>query len=567
MSYDLNRRTFLAYFSSVGLSTTLLPGVLWSRIQDEDDPVITKEMLQDAESVAGLEFSDEERDLMLEGLNDNLENYESLRTIDIPNQVPPALYFKPVPPGVEVEVPKLQSRRSTVQVDTVPSDLEGVAFWPVTQLAALIESRRVSSVQLTSMYLKRLKTYGPKLECVITLTEDLALEQARRADDEIAAGRYRGPLHGIPWGAKDLLAVKGYKTTWGAMPFRQQMIDETATVVRKLEEAGAVLVAKLTLGALAWGDVWYGGTTKNPWNYEQGSSGSSAGSAAATAAGLVGFAIGTETWGSIVSPATRCGNTGLRPTFGRVSRAGAMALSWSMDKIGSICRSVEDCALVFDAIYGPDGLDLSVVDAPFAWDANLDVTKLRVGYVKSAFEQEREEQEEWKSYDEATLEVLAGMGVSLVPIELPDLPIGAMSFILSAEAAAAFDDLTRGGQDESMVRQIQNAWPNVFRQSRLIPAVEYIQANRFRTIVMEAMNDIMADIDVYVAPSFIGSNLLLTNLTGHPCVVLPNGFRENGTPTSISFMGRLFGEAETLALARAYQEATDFHLRRPALQT
>jgi Asp-tRNA(Asn)/Glu-tRNA(Gln) amidotransferase A subunit family amidase len=257
----------------------------------------------------------------------------------------------------------------------------------------------------------------------------------------------------------------------------------------------------------------------------------------------------------------------LRPTFGRVSRAGAMALSWSMDKIGTICRSVEDCALVFDAIYGPDGLDLSVVNAPFAWDANLDVTKLRVGYVKSAFEQEREEQEEWKRFDEATLEVLAGMGVNLLPIELPDLPIGAMSFILSAEAAAAFDDLTRSGQDDSMVRQIQNAWPNVFRQSRLIPAVEYIQANRFRTIVMEAMNEIMSDIDVYVAPSFIGSNLLLTNLTGHPCVVLPNGFRENGTPTSISFMGRLFGEAETLALARAYQEATDFHLRHPTLQT
>jgi len=563
----LDRRTFVAYFSSVGLGTTLFPGVLWSRIQDEEEPVITKEMLRDAESVAGLEFTDEERDLMLEGLNNNLESFETLRTVDIPNSVPPALYFNPLSPGSEIETRKRQARRSVVEAEQVPSDLEEVAFWPVTRLAALLESGRVSSVQLTNMYLQRLKTYGPKLECVITLTEDLALEQARRADEEIAAGRYRGPLHGIPWGAKDLMAVKGYKTTWGAMPYREQTIDETATVVKKLEEAGAVLVAKLTLGALAWGDVWYGGTTKNPWNYEQGSSGSSAGSASATAAGLVGFAIGTETWGSIVSPSTRCGNTGLRPTFGRVSRAGAMALSWSMDKIGPICRSVEDCALVFDSIYGPDGLDLSVVDAPFAWDADLDVRKLRVGYLKSAFEQEREEQEEWKRYDEATLELLAEMGVNLVPIELPDLPIGAMSFILSAEAAAAFDDLTRSGQDDLMVRQIQNAWPNVFRQSRLIPAVEYIQANRFRTIVMEAMKEIMADIDVYVAPSFVGSNLLMTNLTGHPCVVLPNGFREDGTPTSISFMGRLFGEAETLALARAYQEATDFHLRRPALQT
>jgi Asp-tRNA(Asn)/Glu-tRNA(Gln) amidotransferase A subunit family amidase len=417
------------------------------------------------------------------------------------------------------------------------------------------------------MYLDRLRTYGPKLECVITLTEELALEQARRADEEIAAGRYRGPLHGIPWGAKDLLAVKGYKTTWGAMPFKDQMIDANATVVSKLEEAGAVLVAKLTLGALAWGDVWYGGTTHNPWDYEQGSSGSSAGPAAATAAGLVGFSIGTETWGSIVSPSTRCGTTGLRPTFGRVSRAGAMALSWSMDKIGPICRSVEDCALVLDAIYGPDGLDLSVVDVPFSWDADLDVSRLRVGYVKSAFEEEREEQEEWKRFDQATLDMLSGSGVDLVPIELPDLPIGAMSFILSAEAAAAFDELTRNSGDDLMVRQIRDAWPNVFRQSRLIPAVEYIQANRVRTLAMEAMAETMADIDVYVVPSFIGSNLLLTNLTGNPCVVLPNGFRESGTPTSISFIGRLFGEAEMLALARAYQQASDFHLKSPALQT
>jgi Asp-tRNA(Asn)/Glu-tRNA(Gln) amidotransferase A subunit family amidase len=417
------------------------------------------------------------------------------------------------------------------------------------------------------MYLGRLKKYGPKLECVITLTEDLALEQARRADAEIAAGGYKGPLHGIPWGAKDLLAVPGYKTTWGAMPYKDQVIDESATVVKRLEEAGAVLIAKLTLGALAWGDVWYDGRTRNPWDYEQGSSGSSAGSASATVAGLVGFAIGTETLGSIVSPSTRCGTTGLRPTFGRVSRHGAMALSWSMDKIGPLCRSVEDCALVFDAIHGPDGRDLSVVDAPFNWDAELDVSGLRIGYVKSAFESEREEQEEWKRFDEATLESLSAMGLDLTPIELPDLPIGAMSFILRAEAAAAFDELTRTNQDDLLVRQIRNAWPNVFRQSRLIPAVEYIQANRLRTLAMEAMAEIMSEIDVYVVPSFGGSNLLLTNLTGHPCVVLPNGFREDGAPTSISFMGKLFGEAETLAVAKAYQDATDFHLRRPALQT
>jgi Asp-tRNA(Asn)/Glu-tRNA(Gln) amidotransferase A subunit family amidase len=417
------------------------------------------------------------------------------------------------------------------------------------------------------MYLDRLKKYGPKLECVITLTEQLALEQARRADDEIARGDYRGPLHGIPYGAKDLLAVGGYKTTWGAEPYKDQMIEEDATVVRRLEEAGAVLVGKLTLGALAWGDVWYGGKTRNPWNYEQGSSGSSAGSASATAAGLVGFAIGTETWGSIVSPCTICGTTGLRPTFGRVSRHGAMALSWSMDKIGPICRSVEDCALVFDAIRGPDDLDLSVRDFPFYWDAELDIKKLRVGYVESAFAEEREEQEEWKRIDELALQTLESLGVELVPMPLPDLPIGAMSFILSAEAATAFDELTLNGRDDLMVRQIRNAWPNVFRQSRLIPAVEYLKANRVRTLAMEQMDEILSDIDVYVAPSWAGANLLLTNLTGHPCVVLPDGFREDGTPTSITFNGRLFGEAEVLALAKAYQDASGFHQRQPALET
>jgi Asp-tRNA(Asn)/Glu-tRNA(Gln) amidotransferase A subunit family amidase len=563
---ELTRRRFLAYFSSVGLSSTLLPGVLWAKIQDEEEPRITKEMLGDAEQVAGLEFTDEERDLMLEGLNSNLDDYERLRMVELSNEVPPALYFDPIPPGVTVDVAVRPARRSRPRI-AAPSNLEDAAFWPLTSLAGLLESRQVSSLDLTQMYLDRLKKYGPKLECVITLTEQLALEQARRADDEIARGDYRGPLHGIPYGAKDLLAVGGYKTTWGAEPYKDQMIEEDATVVRRLEEAGAVLVGKLTLGALAWGDVWYGGKTRNPWNYEQGSSGSSAGSASATAAGLVGFAIGTETWGSIVSPCTICGTTGLRPTFGRVSRHGAMALSWSMDKIGPICRSVEDCALVFDAIRGPDGLDLSVRDFPFYWDAELDIKKLRVGYVESAFAEEREEQEEWKRIDELALQTLESLGVELVPMPLPDLPIGAMSFILSAEAATAFDELTLNGRDDLMVRQIRNAWPNVFRQSRLIPAVEYLKANRVRTLAMEQMDEILSDIDVYVAPSWAGANLLLTNLTGHPCVVLPDGFREDGTPTSITFNGRLFGEAEVLALAKAYQDASGFHQRQPALET
>jgi Asp-tRNA(Asn)/Glu-tRNA(Gln) amidotransferase A subunit family amidase len=562
---QLTRRRFLAWFSSVGISSTLLPGVLWAKIQEEKAQKITKEMLKEAEKLAGLEFTDPERELMLEGLSEYLEKYEKLRQIPLDNSVAPALQFNPILPGVHFEQERKPFKMSKLQLPELPADLEDVAFWPVSHLSQLIKNRKVSSTALTKMYLERLKKYDPKLQAVITLTEELALKQAKRADEEIAAGRYRGPLHGIPWGAKDLLATKGYKTTWGAMPYKDQVIDEDATVVKRLEEAGAVLVAKLTLGALAWGDVWFGGKTKNPWNLEEGSSGSSAGPGAATAAGLVGFAIGTETWGSIVSPATRCGVTGLRPTYGRVSRFGAMALSWSMDKIGPMCRSVEDCALVFNAIYGPDDKDGTVVDLPFNWNPDLDINKLRIGYVKSAFEEDRENKE-WKANDEATLETLRSLGLKLIPIELPDYPIDAMSFILSAEAAAAFDELTRSNKDDLMVRQIKNAWPNVFRQARTIPAVEYIQANRVRTLVMEAMAELMSKIDVYVVPSFGGSNLLMTNLTGHPAVVLPNGFTEKGTPTSISFLGKLYGEAETLAVAKAYQDATEFHLKYPELR-
>ena len=565
MSTAIDRRRFLAYFTNLGLASTLLPGALWARLQEKKASRVSKEMLRDAEQLVGLAFTDEERELMVEGLNEYLEKYEQIRQVPLDNAVPPALRFDPVLPGMRFNTERKPLKMSVPGEVARPASDDDLAFLPVTHLAQLIKSRQVTSTELTRLYLERLKRYDPKLKCVITLTEELALEQARRADEELAAGRYRGPLHGIPWGAKDLLATRGYKTTWGAMPYKDQMLDYDATVVERLEQAGAVLVAKLTLGALAWGDVWYGGKTRNPWNLEQGSSGSSAGPGAATAAGLVGFAIGSETWGSIVSPSTRCGVTGLRPTFGRVSRYGAMALSWSMDKLGPMCRSVEDCALVLDAIYGPDGRDGTVVDVPFNWDAGLDVKKLRVGYVKRLFERERENKE-WQANDAAVLETLRSLGIELVPIELPDRPIDAMSFILSAEAAAAFDELTRSNRDDLLVRQVKNAWPNVFRQARLIPAVEYVQANRLRTLVMQDMAEVMAEIDVYVVPSFGGSNLLMTNLTGHPCVVLPNGFTSKGTPTSISFIGRLFGEAETLAVAKAYQDATDFHLRRPALE-
>lgn len=523
---------------------------------------ITTEDIKAAEKIIGLNFTRKERKMMLDNLKDNLSRYKELRKVNIQNQVPPSILFNPVVPGMSLEKEQKPFTYSAYAEIQMPDNFEDIAFYPVTALAQLIKSRKVTSVQLTELYLKRLKKYGPRLECVITLTEDMALEQAKHTDEEIAAGFYRGPLHGIPWGAKDLLSTKGIKTTWGAMPYKDQIIDEDATVVKRLEEAGAVLVAKLTMGALAWGDVWFDGKTRNPWNLKQGSSGSSAGPAAATAAGLVGFSIGTETWGSIVSPSTRCGVTGLRPTYGRVSRYGAMALSWSMDKIGPICRSVEDCALVFDVIYGPDEKDLSVVDLPFNWDPSLDLKEIRFGYLKEAFEKDYKN----KKNDEASLEALRSLGVELIPIDLPQLPINSLSFILNAEAAAAFDELTRSGKDNLLVRQVKRAWPNVFRQARFIPAVEYIQANRIRILLMQKMAEKMKGIDVYVAPSFGNSNLLLTNLTGHPTVVVPNGFDEKGNPTSISFIGGLFEESKTLSAAKAYQDATDFHLKHPKLE-
>ena len=523
---------------------------------------ITLKDIESTEKLIGLNFTKKERELMLEDVKENLERYKEIRKVKLKNSNPPAFYFSPVVPGMEFEkkkeVKKIKEKEINVEL---PENLEELAFYPVTHLSRLIRARKITSTQLTKIYLSRLKKYGPKLKCVITLTEKLALKQARKADEELAKGIYRGPLHGIPWGAKDLFATKGIRTTWGAMPYKNQIIDEDATVVKRLREAGAVLVAKLSMGALAWGDVWFGGKTRNPWNLEQGSSGSSAGSAAATAAGLVAFSIGTETWGSIISPCTRCGVTGLRPIFGRVSRYGAMALSWTMDKIGPICRSAEDCALVFNAIYGPDGKDLTVMDLPFSWNPNINIRNLRIGYLKKSFERDYKN----KKNDLKTLEVFRSLGVKLIPFELPEFPVYSLSIILNVEAAAAFDELTRTNKDDLLVRQGRRAWPNVFRQARLIPAVEYIQANRIRRLIMEEMNKKMKDIDVYIAPTFDGYNLLLTNLTGHPAVVVPNGFDDKGNPTSITFIGNLFEEEKILAVAKAYQEVTDFHLKHPKL--
>lgn len=560
----MDRRRFVEYFSAAGLGGTLLPGVLWAKAQEAG--TVTKEILADAEQVAGLEFTDDEREMMLRGLNRNLQAYEALREHQIPNSVAPAVVFDPQLPGREYPTEDLPFRMTRERGVHRPADLEQVAFWPVTRLSELIRTRQVTSMELTQMYLGRLREHGPKLEAVITLTEELAMRQARRADEDLAIGRYRGPLHGIPWGAKDLLAARGYNTTWGAQPYMDRSLDVDATVVERLEEAGAVLVAKLTLGALAMGDYWFGGRTRNPWNLEQGSSGSSAGSAAATVAGLVGFAIGSETLGSIVSPATRTGASGHRPTFGRVSRAGAMALSWTMDKLGPLCRGAEDCALVLDAIHGADGIDPTARTVPFNWDADRDLGELRIGYFKSAFEEHGDN----RAFDNDVLGVMRDLGVDLIPVELPDqYPLGALRIILSAEAAAAFDDLTRSGRDDLLVRQTAGSWPTSFRTARMIPAVEYLQANRMRTMIMGAMEAAMEGIDVFVTPSYGGSAdngvLLMTNLTGHPVTVVRSGFTEDDTPVSISFVGRLWGDADCLRVAKAYQDATDFHKRQPPL--
>jgi Asp-tRNA(Asn)/Glu-tRNA(Gln) amidotransferase A subunit family amidase len=489
--------------------------------------------------------------------------------------------------------------RSAPALRGAPSTDEELAFLPVSELSELVRTRAITSTRLTQLYIDRIKKYDPRLKAVITLTEDRALRQARAADEEIARGRYRGPLHGIPWGAKDLLAVKGYPTTWGAGPYRDQVIDDDATVVQRLDAAGAVLVAKLTLGELAQGDVWFGRgptdagpnektrtgwRTRNPWHPETGSSGSSAGPAAATAAGLVGFSIGSETLGSISSPSTVNGVTGLRPTFGHVPRTGAMALSWTMDKLGPICRTAEDCALVLDAIVGPDGRDPSVREVPFRWDATVAPSSLRVGYFKAAFdlpemdpkdEKGQRRQHATKVFDDAALEVLRRMGVNLIPVEIPDLPYGAMRIILVAEAAAAFDELTRSGRDRELVQQGPNDWANTFRTARFVSAVDYVNANRLRSIAIQRWAELFKTVDVIVTPTFTPNvaQLVATNLTGHPAVILPNGFREFDAakgdralvPVSLTFLGNLYDEGRLLALAHHYQQATDFHRKHPTL--
>lgn len=580
---DRGRRTLVKMLPAVGAASVVVPprekaeaAAVIQQQRAEGTQRISQEMLKAAEQIAGLDLTDAQEAMALPGVNRNLAGYEALRKIDVPLDTEPATAFHPAPPGKKFNVRPTKLKISRVEVPKF-SSVEDLAFCTVTQLAELIRTKKVSSVALTRMYLTRLKKYSPKLLNVVTLTEELALKQAEAADQEISRGKYRGPLHGIPCGVKDLFATKGIKTTWGAEPYREQMIDYDATVVERLRNAGAVLVAKLSMGALAMGGRWFAGMTRNPWQPEEdriGSSGSSAGSASATSAGLVGFSIGTETLGSIVSPSSRCGVAGLRPTYGRVSRYGAMGLSWTMDKIGPICRGVEDCALVLDAIYGPDGHDITTGDVPFVWNPDLPLAKLRIGYVKAEFESnaqggnrgnnQNNNEERLKMYQDA-LAALRAAGAKLEPIELPDFPAQALRVILNAEAAAAFDDITRDGRVNELSGQSPNDWPNSFRTARFIPAVEYIRAQRARTLLISEMDKLMEQWDVFVTPAPGSASLLLTNLTGHPAAVTKCGFI-NGLPQSIMFTGRLYDEGTPLRVALAYEQATKWRTMHPKLE-
>jgi Asp-tRNA(Asn)/Glu-tRNA(Gln) amidotransferase A subunit family amidase len=573
----LSRRAFVQTVPAAVAAAATLDASAQQPQAAQTSPRITKEMLQAAEQIIGVDLDDAQETMALPGVNRNLTNYENLRKVEVPLDTEPATAFHPALPGKKFNRTKTKATPRKVEVPKFKA-VEDLAFATLTQLAELVRTRQVTSTELTKIYLARLKQYGPKLLCVVTLTEELALQQAAEADREIKAGKYRGPLHGIPCGIKDLFATKGIKTTWGAEPFREQMIDYDATVVERLRKAGAVLVAKLSMGALAMGGRWYAGMTRNPWQPEettQGSSGSSAGSASATSAGLVGFSIGTETLGSIVSPSSRCGVTGLRPTYGRISRYGAMGLSWTMDKIGPICRGVEDCALVLDALYGPDERDLTVSDVPFNWQPDFPLSKLRIGYVKAEFEpsqnrgagggggQGQNNAERLKMYQDA-LEVLRKAGANLQPMELPKFDTQGLRIILNAEAAAAFDDITRDGRVNQLSGQSASDWPNSFRTARFIPAVEYIRAQRARTLLMREMDKLMSQWDVFVTPAPGSASLTITNLTGHPAVVVPCGFL-NKLPQAIMFTGNLYEEGMPLRVALAYQQATQWHKQYPQL--
>lgn len=521
----------------------------------------TIQLIQNTAKLYDLDFTDAEADSMIRNLNNYLQLYKGMHRSLPANDIPYPFAFNPVPYGMHVDRTPQKVELTYVADIQLPKNKNDLAFYSIPELAGLIRSKKITSLDLTKFFIDRLKKWGDTLESVITLTEDTALAQAMRADEEIKKGKYRGLLHGIPYGLKDLFAVKGYRTTWGTTPYKDQMINEDAFVYKKLRDAGAVLCAKLSLGSLAYNNKWFGGETKNPWNLSQGSSGSSAGSAASVVAGLLPFTIGTETLGSIVSPSTRCGATGLRPTFGSVSRSGAMVLCWSLDKIGPICRSAEDAAIVFNYIKGTDGKDAGSVDKPFNYNGKVDLKKLRIAYAENYFSRLNKDAAEWK-----VIEFYKNEGADVKPIIFPDSTlyrVNLISIILNAESAAAFDELTRTNRDDQIERQDRDFWPNSFRAARTIPAVEYINANRYRYDLCKGMVDFMNDYDVVIVPTFSGRQLAITNLTGNPVICMPIGFNNNGSPLSITLIGNLYDEATILAAAKLFQDKTEHNKKHP----
>jgi Asp-tRNA(Asn)/Glu-tRNA(Gln) amidotransferase A subunit family amidase len=577
------RRRFMTHFAGIGLGTTLAPGIVWARMQDAGAKTITLEMVADAMKLSGLEFTDAELKSMVDAANRNLTSYEEVRAVHIPNDVSPPFHFSPIVPGIDVNKARMPFTLSAPPALRRPAQLEDIAFWPVRHLAELVRTRQVSSGELTEMYLARLHRYNPTLNNVVTFLDDVGRAQAKQADAEIAAGRYKGPLHGIPWGAKDIISVKGFKTTWGSAAFKEQSFDYDASVVEMLRDAGAVLIAKLTTGELASGDQWFGGRTNNPWDPTQGSSGSSAGPSSATAAGCVGFAIGSETSGSILSPAARCGLAGLRPTFGRVSRHGVMALSWTQDRLGPLCRYAEDCAIVMQAIAKPDGRDMSVSDIPFNWNAKLDVKTLRVGYIRESFDELTNAAA--KANAAKALDMFKSLGVAqFIPVAVPDNSLNPSA--IGVESTVFFDEHSRAGR-------MKEARGGPRASGRLVPAVEYLQAQRIRTMMMIKLAEATSHVDVYLVASNnngVGGpaggrggtpgttadtpppprtqtptqrHFNMANLACYPAVNVPNGFSETGSPTNFVLYAQPFREMEILALAKAYQDAAGFHLLRP----
>ncbi len=522
---------------------------------------VTISDLRSAEKIISLHFTEAKEDSLLNGVQDRAKEYDKMHRYSLDNSIPVTMTQSPLLPYMNLDKKQLPVKFAVPEGINLPANKNDLAWYSIPQLASLIKNKKISSVELTKFFIDRLKKYGDTLQCVISLTEDIALKEAAEADKEIAAGRYRGLLHGIPYGIKDLFAVKGTKTTWGAEPYKDQVIDNNSYVYTKLREAGAVLIAKLTLGALAMDDYWFGGRTKNPWNMLEGSSGSSAGSAAATIAGLVPYAIGTETYGSIISPSTVCGATGLRPTFGSVSRSGGMTLCWSLDKAGPICRSAEDAAIVFNYLHGTDGNDAAAVNMPFNYTGKADLSKMKIAYAKNYFGKK-----DTLGNEDAALDAFRKAGAQLIPIDFPDSGIynfDIIGIVIGAESAAAFDGFTRTGLDDKMTRQGKGEWPNYFRAARFIPAVEYINANRYRYQLMQKVNEVIEKYDVIICPTWVGNQAAITNLTGHPAISLPTGFNKEHAPTSITLVGKLYDEATILAIAKVYQDATQWNKMHP----